>query len=148
MSNPEKQWSWRRTLGSATGSAIGGGAAGAVSGSVAGGPAGAAIGGAIGATGGFVSTILGSAIGYWWDELLDWPVSFGSAALYSAVVSGTLSAVLCFLALAQLSRNLQSLERGVFAITLLAGFLGALSSSLIDDLRASADRRQRLKDSL
>jgi hypothetical protein len=96
--------------------------------------------GAIGAVGGFVSGFLGTAIGHWWDELPVGPEGIGSAALYTAVVSGFTSALLTGLLMERLAANPALVSRAIFGISALSAFLASLSASLLDDLRAREER--------
>jgi hypothetical protein len=141
MSNPEKHWSWGSTMGKATGAAVAAGGVGAAMGAL-GGPVGPIVGGAISFAGGFVSGFLGAALGHWWDIPSDERALFGSSALYTTVVCGLLSVILNFFALGHLSIRPEFAARGLFAISALSGFFGAVSLSLIDDWRASAERRK------
>jgi len=146
MSNRNKgPWSWGAALGRGTGGALGAGAAGVAMASF-GGPAGMLLGGAIGATGGFVGGFLGYALGYAWDDPPEVTELFGSAALYTSVVSAVLATVFGFLAWERMAAHPESLITGTFAMSALVGFISAMSRSLIDDMRASAIRKDRKYD--
>jgi len=134
MSNPDKRWSKGAALGRATGPAIGGGAVGFYMGML-GGPAGAAMGAAVCAAGGFASGFLGYALGHWWDEPAPQPESFGSAALYTIVISGFLLVTLSSIAATAILAA-PSPDTALFTLSSICGFLGAASRSLIDDWRA------------
>jgi hypothetical protein len=140
MSNPDKSWSWRVVIGTATGNAIGGGVVAAVGGALLG-PPGALAGGLIGAAGGFAGGLLGSAMGHVLDDPFD--EEFGSAALFGAAVGGLLVAILFFLALNTLVARPRDVEQHFAAITGLSGFIAALVHALRDDVQAKAAGRDR-----
>ena len=144
MSNPKKRWSLGAALGRATGSGLAGGAAGAYMGSL-GGPAGAGLAAAVGAAAGFVGGFLGATLGHWWDDPGLEPESFGSAALYTVVVSGVLLVVLSSIAAATIS-TARDFTSAWFSLSTMCGFLGAASRSLIDDWRAQAARAKSDQD--
>ena len=142
MSKPDKQWSWGMALGRGTGGAVGGAATGAVMGSL-GGPVGAPLGAAIGAAGGFTSGFLGTVLGHWWDLPPDSPELFGSAALYMAVTTGLLSALLFGLTIDRVASDPRIATAAAWGIPSLSSFLASLSRSLIDDFAARVRRRTR-----
>lgn len=141
MSNPGKKWSWGMAFGRAVGGAVGPGAAAFVVGTlctIGAGPLMAFIG----AAGGFTSGFLGAALGYWWGDPFDGPEPLSSAALYTMVVGGILASLLYFLAFDQLVAERNSVPQVYFWIGTLSAFFGSASRSLLDDLRASGERRR------
>ncbi|HVN84212.1 MAG TPA: hypothetical protein VMW17_05120 [Candidatus Binatia bacterium] len=138
MSNPQKRWSLGAALGRATGSGLAGGAAGAYMGSL-GGPAGAGLAGAVGAAGGFVGGFLGAVLGHWWDEPPMFEETFGSAALFTVVVSGVLDIVTASISSSAVS-SAPNFSTACFVLATICGFVGSASRSLIDDWRAQQAR--------
>jgi hypothetical protein len=104
-----------------------------------GGPVGAPLGAAIGAAGGFTGGFLGAVLGYWWDLPPDTTESFGSGALYTAVTSGLVSALLFALCIDRLAEPGIAMN-AAWGIPALAAFLSSLSRSLIDDFQARSRR--------
>lgn len=132
MSNPAKQWSWGGALGRATGTAIGGASTGAIAGSL-GGPLGVPLGAAVFGGIGFTSSLIGSALGHWWDDISREEESFGSGALYTLVVAGALMLFATLLAQPMVAR----VPDPTLPLGLLIGFVSIVASaskSLIDDL--------------
>jgi hypothetical protein len=142
MSNENKgKWSWRVAMGRATGNIFGTAIAGGVAGAIFGGPPGGAAGIAIGAAGSFVNGFMGYTLGHWWDDPPDRVESFGSGVLYTTVVSGSFMTLLFLIALGPLLNHPDASGRAFVAIPCAAGFLGAMSKSLLDDLRATQPER-------
>jgi hypothetical protein len=134
MSNPDKRWSTGAALGRGTGAGIAAGATGFYMGSL-GGPAGAGLAAMVGALGGFASGFLGYTVGHWWDEPALKAESFGSAALYTVVISGLLLITLSSIAATAIVAA-PNPQQAIFALSSICGFLAAASRSLIDDWRA------------
>ncbi len=134
MSNPDKRWSWGMALGRGTGGAMGAGAAGAVMSSL-GGPVGTPLGAAIGTAGGFTGAFFGAVLGHWWDLPSDSTESFGSGALYTAVASGPLSALLFALCIDRIADPTVA-TNAAWGIPALTAFFASPSRSLIDDFQA------------
>ena len=122
MGNPDKRWSWGQALGRGVGPAIGAGGTAAVMGSM-GGPIGAGLAPTIGAIGGFTGGFLGAALGYWWDAPPERAQPFGSAALFTFVVSAAVSALLSFLALERFLGDITIAHNVMASISLFSGFL-------------------------
>jgi len=137
MSNLYKRHPARASMGHATGSAVGTAAGAAVVALVVAPPLWFIV--AAPTVCAIAGSLLGDYLGYRWDDPFG-EVSFGSAALYGAVVSGTLFTVLCFLALGQLAAHLDRLAQNLSGIAALVGFLSALSRNLISDIRSAAAR--------
>jgi hypothetical protein len=136
VSNPQKRWSLGSALGRGIGGAIPAALTGAYVGSL-GGPLGAPLGAAIGGVTAFASGFVGAALGYRWDDPFGATETFGSAALYVAVVGGVISATLGVASGAAIATAAQP-GIALAAIASLSGFLGSISRSLIDDWRAQA----------
>jgi hypothetical protein len=132
MSNPNKRWSWGSALGRSTGSAIAGASGGAITGSL-GGPLGIPLGAAVFGVLGFTTGLMGAGLGHWWDDMLRDAETFGSGALYSLVVTGTLTVLAVLLAQPLLAVS----PDATVTLSLIIGSLsviGSASKSLIDDL--------------
>lgn len=136
----KKRWSWKSTFGKAGIAAVAAGVVAAIGTAIIG--PGALIMGALTLVGGLAGGIGGDAWGYHCDDPFDESDSFGSAALYTSVVTGTLAALFDFLALNQLAAHPDLAKRGFVLIGALASFLGVASRSLIDDFRAANERRR------
>jgi hypothetical protein len=67
------------------------------------------------------------------------PESFGSAALYTVVVSGVLAILTVSMASPAIS-GAKDFTSACFILSVICGFLGAISRSLIDDWRAQEAR--------
>lgn len=134
MSNPNKRWSWGAALGRGVGPLIPSAATGALMGSF-GGPLGPALGALIGGAGAFANGFFGAAFGHWWDAPPREPESFGSAALYTLVVTGVLEIVSAGL-LAPLVVRATNVGLSIFLMTGVVAFVAAASRSLIDDWEA------------
>jgi hypothetical protein len=131
MSNPEKRWSWGAAFGRGVGPVIPSAASGALIGSL-GGPLGPVLGAAIAAATAFANGFLGAVVGHWWDLPAQRPESFGSAALFTLVVSGVLNLVAgSFLAGVIAAAPRQALP--IVLLTGLVAFIASASRSLLDD---------------
>ena len=139
MSRRKKRWSWRVALGRAAGPAIGAGAAGAVGAGLVTGGLGAPLGGAIAGGGAFLSSFLGTVFGHWADEPPSDEGTFGSALLFTTVVSGFLG-LPCFLLAAPLAASMPMSHLPYALLGAVVGFFSSTAASLVDDLRARGDR--------
>jgi len=139
MPRRKKRWSWRVALGRAAGPAIGLGVAGAVGAGLATGGLGAPLGGAIAGGGAFLSSFLGTVFGHWADEPPSDEGTFGSALLFTTVVSGFLG-LPCFLLAAPLAASIAMPHLQYALLGAAVGFFTSTAASLVDDWRARGDR--------